>query len=230
MLAAEKGFLPCCLILLAYGADLNLCDNKGKTALHYACQNGFSDVASKLLDQGSDSSILDASGMTPVHLATIEGHNDCVKLLLNRNPQFKETQSNGEGLLSMAAKHGNPRLLEYLFHFPSLQNQSNLRDKNGKTPLHHAIENENEEGALVILSQPGIDCRIPDDKGNFALHFAAWYDLVTVCQELLKGSRAFLINHRNFQGKLRIYIQRLLNAYIHDFFHFRCNGFTLRCV
>jgi len=64
--------------LLAQGADPDLVDNRGRTALHVAAQRGHTEVVALLLENGADPTIADQAGLLARDVATSES----VKLLL----------------------------------------------------------------------------------------------------------------------------------------------------
>lgn len=55
--------------LLAAGADIDVRDERGRTALHYAAAAGYTDVATALVRHGADLSAKDADGVTPLDAA-----------------------------------------------------------------------------------------------------------------------------------------------------------------
>ena len=55
--------------LLTAGAGIDVRDNSGRTALHYAAAAGYTDVAKALVDHGADVNAKDVDGVTPVEAA-----------------------------------------------------------------------------------------------------------------------------------------------------------------
>jgi ankyrin repeat protein len=55
--------------LLAAGADLQVRDDRGRTALHYAAAVGYTDVVNLLVEQGADVRVADLDGVTPLDAA-----------------------------------------------------------------------------------------------------------------------------------------------------------------
>lgn len=62
---------------------VNARDEKGRTALHFACGMVPADCARLLLDAGADVHARDKDGYTPLHMAAGYGRCNCVKLLLD---------------------------------------------------------------------------------------------------------------------------------------------------
>jgi uncharacterized protein len=69
MFAARQGALESARILADMGADLDVTDPDGTTALVTAVINAHYDVAALLIDQGADPNIPDAAGMAPLYAA-----------------------------------------------------------------------------------------------------------------------------------------------------------------
>lgn len=71
-------------LLLDHGAQVNLRDCGGFTALHRACQKSFAHVAETLLRLGRANPQIKCpfSGNTALHEAAMLGHADCVNCLL----------------------------------------------------------------------------------------------------------------------------------------------------
>ena len=69
-------------MLLISGADKNLQDWCGDTALHLASVNGHLEISCLLLQAGADKEMLSRSGHRALSLASAEGHLEIVHLLL----------------------------------------------------------------------------------------------------------------------------------------------------
>ena len=69
MFAAREGAVEAVRALAESGANLNLTDPEGTTALIVAVINGHYDVVSALIDKGADPNVADIKGMTPLYAA-----------------------------------------------------------------------------------------------------------------------------------------------------------------
>ena len=87
MLAVQngnEGRKACTDILLSYTSEVDLLDNNGRTALHYASYRGFEDCVSSLLDAKAYPYQKDFLGKTPFHLAAASGHVYVLKQLIQQ--------------------------------------------------------------------------------------------------------------------------------------------------
>jgi len=88
--AGKKGHDYVISLLLDNGADPNVPDNTGTTALHCAVEYDDTSTAEMLLSAGANVNALDRDDVSPLHLACARGKTEFVKLLLSRgaNPNI----------------------------------------------------------------------------------------------------------------------------------------------
>jgi hypothetical protein len=78
-IAAEKGCLQACELLIRHGAEINVQTREGATALHLAARAGHAEVVLLLLKYLANHTLQDAQGHTATHYAQQAGHRDIVK-------------------------------------------------------------------------------------------------------------------------------------------------------
>lgn len=82
--AAVGGSCSTILLLLDFGAQINLGDDWGLTALHAACREGQERACCCLLKAGASPHLETPTlGLNPVHYAAFFGHSNCLEALLS---------------------------------------------------------------------------------------------------------------------------------------------------
>ncbi|XP_013166187.1 PREDICTED: protein TANC2 isoform X2 [Papilio xuthus] len=77
-----QGILAMVGLLIEFGADLEMTNSQGCSALALACQRGHTDVAKRLIAAGASLSHTDTAEQTPLVHAAKNGHRDTVIYLL----------------------------------------------------------------------------------------------------------------------------------------------------
>ncbi len=73
-----------CRDALARGANINVQDTNGDTALHVAASWGFADFSRLLLEKGASMFVRNNFFLTPLHIAALNGKAEAFSLLLDR--------------------------------------------------------------------------------------------------------------------------------------------------
>jgi len=85
VLAADWNNYMATLILLQYGADAIIQDDRGFTPLHYSTLEGNFSVSKLLIESGCKINLRNNENKTPLYLAVQNKHEHVVKLLLESN-------------------------------------------------------------------------------------------------------------------------------------------------
>ncbi|XP_047987305.1 ankyrin repeat domain-containing protein 39 [Leguminivora glycinivorella] len=109
---------------------VNMPDNSGYTALHYAARNGHVDICRTLLETGA---CVDAqtSGMaTPLHKAAVAGKAATLKFLIQHGANILMQDTDGQTALHKAVANKRTELINILLETcPEL---ANVQDKRGR--------------------------------------------------------------------------------------------------
>eukprot|EP01132_Coremiostelium_polycephalum_P002194 gene2194-2700_t len=160
--------------LLGYGAAINIQDKDGHTPLHIAVKNKDQNTTKLLLRNHADVNKKDHQGYTPLHIAIKNQDKKMVILLLEKNADVNAQRHYylyDETPLSLAAKPWNTEIIESLL-VQGKNVQVNTLDKDGKTPLHRAVENK-KLNIVKLLLENGANVNIPDRDHNTPLNTAA---------------------------------------------------------
>ncbi|CAK1585162.1 unnamed protein product [Parnassius mnemosyne] len=124
---AYQGILSMVGLLIEFGADLEMTNSQGCSALSLACQRGHTDVAKRLIAAGSSLSHTDTAEQTPLVHAAKNGHRDTVIYLLgcqtgrdDRNSieiddgNIEQLVPGSRHALIAAAQNGHLDIVEYL--------------------------------------------------------------------------------------------------------------------
>lgn len=155
--------------LIEGGADVNLMDRHGQTALHLACQGGDVNCVYAIRDvtQGSRFQIrLDLKnfqGCSALHVATLNGSQQLVETLLDMGADINDQDSNsGRTPLHHAVEAGKYHVAEYLISRGADVNKVTFA---GNTPLHTASGREMDQMAKLLMTH-GANVNIANLEGD----------------------------------------------------------------
>jgi ankyrin repeat protein/predicted DNA-binding WGR domain protein len=188
----QKYSLNIAMLLFARGIDINVCDAKNRTPLHFAAERKNNILVTFLKDHGANPNVRELDTLnTPLHLACSD--STIVSSLLrtnasqstfnrDRNPYLKvipanvnSVDSNNRTPLHLAAKYLNGSVVSSLRAEgadPNIQETGTLY-----TPLHYACftRDEKQKTALCnMFSYRGVKVNtdLKDSKGCAAINYA----------------------------------------------------------
>jgi ankyrin repeat protein len=170
MFAGRQGSLDAAQALVEAGADVNLTDPDGTTALIISNINGHYDTAAMLVNKGADPNIADSAGMAALYAAV-----DMSTLIeIYGRPRQKTTDRlTPLGLIKLLLDRGaNPNTQ---LKAPTLQRVHTPGDRNlgeGATPLMRAARN-GDAPAMRLLLERGADPALTQRSRVTALILAA---------------------------------------------------------
>jgi uncharacterized protein len=203
MFAARQGATDSVRALIDAGADLNLADPDGTSALVMSIVNMHFDTATLLIEKGANPNVADASGMTALY-AAVDVHTSGP--LINRPSRKPTGEADALVLVKLLLEHGanpNSRLKT-----PTLQRFHNGGDPlltDGATPLMRAAKST-DVAAVRLLLQNGANPGLTTKNLTTALMFAAGLgggrgrsdddaiDTITLCLEAGADVNAFNTN------------------------------------
>lgn len=197
--AASRGDFEEVKRMLDYGADPNLANDDGLTALHQACIDECDDIAELLVEHGANIDAEDRELWTPLHASAACGNVSMVEYLVDHGASVVAINADGNlpvdlveddedlrnYLLQEMDKHGfDESKIDELVQLREQQMFDDIKDaiekkrdleiKNmeGATALHIAAANAYEE-VLEFLLDNDADVDVEDKDGWRPIHAAA---------------------------------------------------------
>ena len=155
--AARRGDAAAVRSLLQQGADANVAEGDGMTALHWAAEHGDRDLAALLIESGASPRAETRIGRhTPLHLAAKSGQAAVARLLVAANADVSALTTTGAAPLHFAAASGSAETITILLDRGA---DVNVREPQwGQTPLMFAAAAGRTAAVKVLLAR-GADVR-----------------------------------------------------------------------
>ncbi len=128
--------------LIEQGADPNVSDRHGTTALHIASIYGNQPAAKILLPMIHDLNTGNRWGYTALHYAAEHGHTEILQLLISNGADVKKPNAFGQTPLHAAAQFPNTAPTKLLLAAGA---DPHMRDADGRLPIDIAKQRQNEQ-------------------------------------------------------------------------------------
>ena len=205
MYAAREGALGSARALAEAGANLNLTDPDGTTALVLAIINGHYDTAAALLEKGADPNIADTSGMAALYAAV---DMNTLAEVFGRPNRKSSDELSALGLIRKLLERGaqpNAQLKSPTLYRAHTPGERILGE--GCTPLMRAARN-GDAAAMRILLERGADPSMEQKNHTTALMLAAglgrglgtFADEFATETQMLEAVRVLLDRHVNINA------------------------------
>ncbi|KIH88116.1 hypothetical protein SPBR_06333 [Sporothrix brasiliensis 5110] len=177
MHAAKNGVDQAVGLLLAFGADTDLLDRSGRSALHHAVETKSLEVARKLLD--ANPAVLfhvDSSGASILHTAITRGLMSFALDVLNELETYSKENDRKDDMVQIL--NAAPSSLQ-------------------RSPLIHAVRRGNEEVVAKMVAL-GADIEMRDYRAESALSYAIERNNENIVRLLLES---LLRDSKNSEGE-----------------------------
>ncbi len=154
--------------LIQAGANVDVYDKDGRSALSRAAYEGHEGIARLHLDHGAKLETRNEIGQTPLALAAEGRHEDVSRFLLDRGAQIEAQDQDGQTPLALAAMMGSEAVVKLLIERGA---DIDKRDLKKRTPLSLAAARGNE-GVVRELLANGANTAIPDYNNETPLALA----------------------------------------------------------
>ena len=185
--AVEKQDLKLVSEILKSRPNLEIKDNKGRTALMLATYNEDTEIAKLLISAGANVNAQDEMLNSPFLYAGASGFVPILKLCLDNGADFNVFNRYGGTALIPAAERRHQEIVEILLEIPNFPKDhiNNL----GWTALMEAIVlgNQDDKQTIMVktLVEAGCDITIPDFDGITPLQHAnnkSLHDIVALLE------------------------------------------------
>lgn len=163
-------------LLVQEGADPNIGDTEGRTALLSAIDAGDHRSVEILLSSKKhmDFQSADRERYTPLTMAAANGQTKLAKMLLDKGAEIDASDGNGWTALRCAADNGDISMVNMLLDRKASPNPPIMTIENQWTLLSWAAS-EGREQIIKRLADMRVDLDDQDSEGCTALHLAARY-------------------------------------------------------
>ena len=203
MIAAEIGDTKVATFLIEHGANVDLPDKIGATALCYAlkCPANLCEVGSCLIENGADiNACINYNCCTPLMMAcekTVNDQLNALTFLIEHGAIVNLQDIHGSTALHYVVQensgfHEPYEVLDYL-----IQNGAdiNAQSNDGRTPLMKAIELSEVDIASFLIKQ-GANLDLQDKNGDTAFHYAVRSDSPEITDSILTLGASCMCNNR----------------------------------
>jgi ankyrin repeat protein len=180
--AVEGGNLSVLQVLIAAGADVNLTDDDGRTALSLAASSEHLPVVQALIAAGANVNLTDDDGWSALHWAGAAGYLPVVQALIAAGAVVDLTDECGRTALHLAATAGNLAVVQALIAAGA---DVNLTDEGGMTALSLAASSEHLPVVQALIAAGADVNKRWHSDGKTALHIAANYGNLEVVRSIL---------------------------------------------
>jgi hypothetical protein len=167
-MAARAGDLAKLSALIEEGANVNVKNMWGETALHYAAERGHKEVVELLIAKGAD---IHAGRIEALQYAIEHEHTEVAIILINKGANVNPKIQSGWTPLHSAALEGYKQVAEILLAKGAYVNSKN---KDGYTPFHYALWHSKTDIARLLIEK-GVDVNEKDPSGYTPLQ---WTELM----------------------------------------------------
>lgn len=160
------------------GAELNMQNDEGDTALHIACRNGHTDIAERLVKLGADLILFNNAGLTPLHVAVCANQLHIVRMMLDfckmmcdlheQQHQQQQQQSHQQQQQGGFIQVNQSMSVDSGYNIIDLKADCIV----GDTALIMAVRNNLNEMVQVLI-QFKANVNGIDNEGQSALHYCA---------------------------------------------------------
>eukprot|EP00210_Caulerpa_lentillifera_P009480 g9040.t1 len=186
---------------LNHGADIDVQNYYGKSALYVATDETLPDFVDILLARGANPNLQETElKWAALHKAAFHGNAAIVELLLKANAEVDLLTSDGDTPLHVAAWKGHAHIAKLLLDAGA---GKNIGRKDNQTPLFVATAYHNNEVAMVLI-EAGCIINCMDRHGRTPLHNVGTYKDTQLASILLDYGADVLVQNNSGDTPLHL--------------------------
>ena len=169
--ATHYGYTNIVKLLLEHGANINLQDNDGETALMVASVRAQVNIAKMLLERGAQVDLQNKNGWCALMWPCREGHVESARVLLEYGATVDLRNKSGNSSLIVACKWGKVRTPQTTKLLLENGAQVNLQNSDGESALMWASINRQVDTVKLLLEH-GAQANLKMKNGEMPLSLA----------------------------------------------------------
>ncbi|XP_062614849.1 E3 ubiquitin-protein ligase MIB2-like isoform X2 [Saccostrea cucullata] len=188
LISVRRGHKEVVQLLLDRGANPDITNNNGQTAVHIAVQREKKDIL-RILQKKSDFNITDKLGDSPVSDAITIGDPEIIDIVFNWpriNLEFKNKL--GFSPIHLAARKGDTHAMRQILQ--KCPKAINTQKDDGYTALHLAACMDHDDIAKILLQNRARTTKQTEAEGQTPLHIAAIYGSYKTARCLIEEGKA----------------------------------------
>ncbi|XP_050303936.1 transient receptor potential channel pyrexia-like [Anthonomus grandis grandis] len=220
-IAAEEGHADCIDVLLKHGANPNLTNLRGQSALHLAVKaNSYTSVVSLIRSGNADPNVADQTKRTPLHVAVeliADSRKDIIKVLICNGADVNAQDQDGFTPLHLAALNELTLCVSILI---SNNADCSIKTKSGITAISliakktpgaiHTIKEKLTENISLIYHQESLNDVEMSFDFKTGLHHPKEYDILNA---FIDAGQKELLLHPYLMAFLYVTWRRIRKCY-----------------
>ncbi len=179
-------------IFIQNSIDINIQNDKGKTAIMIACQNNFQNLVEEILKRYPATELIDIDGNTCLSYALMNNNNAMILCLLAYDPRIINLLNKEGEDAFMQACRTSKYAVQLIYTIEQERIDLNKKNMHGNTALHIAVKSERADIVQYLLTLE-IDPTIVNVRGETPMSISLAKGWRTAHYEIIKELRRYFL-------------------------------------